>query len=815
MNKKPGCAKERFKPWIISLIILIIVIVGWLIFFGKNWRSRGNVWEDKMVAGKVQLDPPGQAAAPVPAPDNREYSYSAIVQAVKPSVVGISLQGAGQPFLQKWNGTGTQNAPSTPPAPAVPPPWPSKDGEGEAPLVGRPFMPAAWGNTLSMPCPNCGANVSRQQGVPWTSVTCPNCGSGMNCIATGAQPQAWGFNSNIFTMPCPNCGTIVNRRQGIPWASIACPDCGASMFCPRPGLQTPVQAQQNPATAQPQAEQVTKDEYLSCPNCALRINHQPGIPWSGAKCPSCGTTMARVISLQNQVTAPAPAPAQNPWGQPQVWQPSAGTQPQAQVQAPVAQQPQMQPPAENMPNQLQNTAQLGSSSIGSGIIVSQKGYVLTNAHYISGQNTIMVTLFSEQGQKQLAGQVVAVASDRDLAIVKIDPLNLNLSAALIGNSDKVRAGDTVLAFGNPFGLSQTVTSGIVSAIRQSITIEGHQLNNLIQTDAPINQGNSGGPLVNMQGEIVGINTAIYSPGQTHTGLGFAVPMNQAVEVFSAYMDMEQQNAKKVAMQYLNYQQMANTAQPGAGAAAAQPPNPPANPAPSPATPEDAPVWIGINMQILNDIIAEQLKVPVDRGILINEVYANSPAFQAGLQRGDVIIRFDNMRITDETQLRTLLAEKKAGDKLNLSILRGREKMNITVQTYAGAWQQAIQQDLALKKKPSNLLKGAEIETGSAELAGIGIAVITITPEIAFTYKLPENVKGIVATETEGLALKCGIMDGDIILDVNGKPTPDLISFLKVIKRCDLAKGTDFSLMRKGQPVKVVLKETQALLPKGL
>jgi serine protease Do len=404
-------------------------------------------------------------------------------------------------------------------------------------------------------------------------------------------------------------------------------------------------------------------------------------------------------------------------------------------------------------------------------------------------------MFTPNGQKTFPGRVIAQAIDRDLAVVKIEPGNMTLPVAPIGRSSAVRVGDTILAMGNPFGLSQTVTSGIVSAVRGSIAIEGHQLTNLIQTDAPVNQGNSGGPLVNLRGEVIGINTAIYSPIQTHTGLGFAVPIGQAKEVFASYMSSST-SLRQVALNTPGY--------PGARAyaVAALTPTPPS---------EDSPVWLGINIQIMNDVIAEQLKVPVDRGILINQVYQNSPAATAGVQRGDVIIRFDGRRVTDETLIRTLLADKKPGDRIVLSVLRGRKRLNIKFKTVGGAWQ-AKQAALF---GPTDLLQGSEVETGLAELVSVGLAAITITPELTFAYGLPGNSTGIIATETEGLALKCGMKDGDIIRTVNGIQTPDLLSFLKIMKVGNLRKGVLFSVTRKGQPFQVLIKERPRLFAKGL
>ncbi len=541
--------------------------------------------------------------------------------------------------------------------------------------------------------------------------------------------------------------------------------------------------------------------WLNCSRCGPVII--PDLVHRGPVfCPNCGGQITQVPQLQPQAWQQGPSafcpqfPSALPqaWGRTPIFCPGFPTaQPQAWGQGPSAFCPGF-PTAQ--PQALGRTPMPGFKGLGSGVIISSKGHILTNSHLVSGANAVTVTMFTPQGQKTFPGRVIAHAADRDLAVVKINPGNMALPVAQIGRSSTVRVGDTILALGNPFGLSQTVTSGIVSAVRGSIVIEGHQLNNLIQTDAPVNQGNSGGPLVNLRGEVIAINTAIYSPIQTHTGLGFAVPISQAKEVFASYMTATNR-VRQVALSSPGYPNAR------AYAVAAQPP------------PEDSPVWLGINIQIMNDIIAEQLKVPVDRGILINQVYKNSPAAAAGVKRGDVIIRFNGRRVTDETMIRTLLADMKPGDKIVLSILRGRKRLDIKFKTAGGAWQaqQAAQQ--AALFGPTDLLQGSEVETGLAELVSVGLAAITITPEITFAYSLPSTSTGIIATEVEGLSLQCGMKDGDIIKSINNTPTPDLLSFLKIMRSANLRRGLTFSVIRSGRPVQVMIKERSRLFAKGL
>lgn len=164
------------------------------------------------------------------------------------------------------------------------------------------------------------------------------------------------------------------------------------------------------------------------------------------------------------------------------------------------------------------------SSLGSGVIVDPSGYILTNYHVIEGGSSIQVSLFSA-GKKTYAARVIKEDPTRDLAVLKIDSSEPFAFAAL-GNSDLIEVADTVLAIGSPFGLEQTVTKGIISDNKRSLIIEGKEYPDLIQTDAAINRGNSGGPLINVKGEVIGINTAIYAPTGVFTGLGFAIPINQ-------------------------------------------------------------------------------------------------------------------------------------------------------------------------------------------------------------------------------------------------------------------------------------------------
>lgn len=594
------------------------------------------------------------------------------------------------------------------------------------------------------------------------------------------------------------------------------------------------QAEVQAPNAQQKEEEFVRKEYLECPNCRVRINPTPGIPWSGASCPNCKTTMARVIrESPRQGNVPnrgsQGTPVHNPW----IAQNPLGLNfhenpfnvithpPQEQAQAqnksqvngtPVlnpwrAQNPiglnfddnpfNVQPPRGQKQAQTQTGPQVSGQNqagIGAGVIISKKGYILTSYHLVAGQPEVTVTIFTPQGSKTFPGNVEATMAESDLAVVRIITNGtVPLPAASLGDSDTVSVGETVLAFGNPFGLSQTVTSGIVSAKRQSIVVDGQTLHNLIQTDAPINQGNSGGPIVNMRGEIIGINTAIYSPMQTHTGLGFAVPINVAMVSLSQFIDPQKPKGNPAGMQWLSV--------------------PKAYPTGRQAKPnEDSPAWMGVEFQILNDVLAEQLGTPFDSGLLINQVFPNSPAAAAGLKRGDVIYRANGRRINDETQVRTFLADKKPGDTVKFSIFRKGKKMKFEVTLAGGSWQQAAAN---IPLPQSGLLQGSEIEAGTADIVSLGLTVDKITPEVAFAFGLPENSQGVVISAVEGLSMDNGVLEGDVIRSVNGTSTPDLLSFFKALKSSNLAEGVDLGLERRGKELHVFVKDNPAPQTRGV
>lgn len=625
----------------------------------------------------------------------------------------------------------------------------------------------------------------------------------------GAQPfvQAWGPGQgpNGLNANCPTCGTPMRRPPGTPWQSTRCPGCGRAPFCPTAQPQAPAPGIENPysdpavakqqawnpyapaAPAPPPAAQggVQKtEEYLKCPNCGIKIYQSPGIPWAGAMCPSCKTVMAHII----RETAAAPdADKPGAWGQFE----ALGQQ--------------------NLPQFQQQAA--GGSPLGAGVIVSQRGYILTAYHLVANQTDITITMFTAQGPQTFPGVLETASPADDLAILRIAAnVPAGLPVAALGDSDLVHVGDTVLALGNPFGLTQTVTDGIISARRKNIDIDGRIYQNIFQTDAPVNPGNAGGPLANLRGEVIGINTASFAPMQTYTGLGFSIPVNRARAALGAYLD-----APAPAGQPAAFRQLPNCPVPQGFPLALQEPAAPQAPVirkriQSPAPDENSPAWVGVEFQLMNDVLSEQMKVPFDSGILINQVFPNSPAAMCGLERGDIIYQVDGRRINDETRLRLFLADKKPGDVVNLVVFRGGKKIRIDLELAGGAMQQAV---AALAPQGTDLLAGSEIEAGTADIVSLGLTVDKMTPEGAFAYGLPADTKGVLIGGVEGLAMAQGVKEGDVIVSVDGKSTLDLLSLFKALKKCNLREGVDLGLTRQGTPLRVRIVDNPIPVNRGV
>ena len=276
---------------------------------------------------------------------------------------------------------------------------------------------------------------------------------------------------------------------------------------------------------------------------------------------------------------------------------------------------------------LQQPVERETQAMGSGVIVdAAQGYVMTNAHVVENANNIEITT---KDNRQIKAKLIGRDADTDVAVLQI-PTG-NLTAVPIGDSDRLQVGDFVLAIGNPFGLGQTVTSGIVSALgRSNLGIEGYE--DFIQTDASINVGNSGGPLVDLQGRVIGINTAILAPGGGSIGIGFAVPINMARQV----MD-----------QLIRYGEIRRGR-------------------------------IGVAMQELTPDLTQALGTKHTQGAVIARVEPGSPAERAGLRTNDLIVAINGVPMRSGTELRNRVGLSRIGDEVELTVERGGQERNVTV-----------------------------------------------------------------------------------------------------------------------------------------
>ncbi|MGQ0665309.1 MAG: DegQ family serine endoprotease [Pseudomonadota bacterium] len=348
-----------------------------------------------------------------------------------------------------------------------------------------------------------------------------------------------------------------------------------------------------------------------------------------------------------------------------------------------------------------------TQSLGSGFIVDSAGYVVTNNHVIADADEIKVNLHDNT---QLAAKVIGRDPKTDLALLKVEsPRPLN--PIKWGDSDVTRVGDWVVAIGNPFGLGGTVTAGIVSARARDINAGPYD--DFLQTDASINRGNSGGPMFNLAGEVIGVNTAIYSPSGGSVGIGFAVPASLAKPVIDQLRKFGK--AKRG--------------------------------------------WLGVNIQTVTDEIAESLGLDKARGALVARVTEKGPAEAGKIQAGDVVLRFDGREIGDMRRLPRIVAETPIDKQVKVVIWRkGKE---ITLDIKLGELEES-EQVAAVPRggKPNN-------EKPPAAIEALGMSLTQLTPELRERYEVPERTKGVLITKVEdgSTAAERGLRAGDVIVEV--------------------------------------------------
>lgn len=369
-------------------------------------------------------------------------------------------------------------------------------------------------------------------------------------------------------------------------------------------------------------------------------------------------------------------------------------------------------------------------SLGSGVIVSPDGYVLTNNHVVDGADDIKVTLGDKRDFK---ARVIGTDPRTDIAVLKLEAKGLPV--LVFGDSSKVRVGDFALAIGNPFGLNQTVTMGIVSATgRGNLGIEDYE--DFIQTDASINPGNSGGALVNVNGELIGINTAILSGGGGgNQGIGFAIPINMARQVMDQILTQG-----KVIRGYLG-------------------------------------AWI----QPVTPQIAKAFGLSKAQGALLGDVEPAGPAGKSGLQKGDIVLEMDGQPITDTREFRLKIAMMKPGTTVKVRVFHNGTEREVPV---------------VLGALPAKAASG-QSEAGALSAALQGISVDELTPQIARQLGLPPKIQGVVVTSVQpgSAAAEADLRRGDVIQEVNRKPVHSVSEFSNAISL--LGKQNVLLLINRG------------------
>ncbi len=377
---------------------------------------------------------------------------------------------------------------------------------------------------------------------------------------------------------------------------------------------------------------------------------------------------------------------------------------------------------------------------GSGVIVDARGYILTNNHVVEGADEIYVMLPGKK--KELKAEIIGTDPPTDLAVIKID--GNGLPVAKLGNSDDVHVGDWVIAIGNPFGLTQTVTAGIISAVgRANVGIADYE--DFIQTDAAINPGNSGGPLVNLNAEVIGINSAIFTRSGGYQGIGFAIPSNMAKSVMDSL---------------IKHQRVIRG-------------------------------WLGVVIQDITEELAESFGLPNAEGVLVGDVTPNSPAEKGGMERGDVILKYEGREVKDVNDLRNLVARTSVGTEATVDVLRDNKSVQLTI---------------IIGEQPADLFAQRGGGGGpTAPSADYGMTLENLTPEVARRFGFQDETGGVIVMDVMpgGLAETSGLQPGDLIKEVNKDRIANIQEFWQAADASPKDKGL-LLLVKRGKTTRYVL-----------
>jgi Do/DeqQ family serine protease len=404
-----------------------------------------------------------------------------------------------------------------------------------------------------------------------------------------------------------------------------------------------------------------------------------------------------------------------------------------------------------MPMPEQNQRPQIQHGLGSGVVVDAGGTILTNYHVVEGADKITVSM---SDNKNYQAKVVGTDQPSDLAVLKIDATNLPFLN--LGNSDNVRVGDIVLAIGNPLGIGQTVTAGIISAKGRRTGLSDGSYEDFLQTDAPINRGNSGGALVNLNGELIGINSQILSPGGAaggNIGIAFSIPSNMAKSVMEQLL-------------------------------------------------KDGKVrrgMLGINIQNLTEDTAQALDLKEKSGILVSGVKPGSAAEKAGIKRGDIITAINSEKIEDSNVLRNKVAGTLPGTEIQLTVVRDGKELDLTAKL--------DEFNNSDSKKTGRDSGEDEDNSGPASQTGkLGLGLQPVTPQIAKQLGLDSDSEGLAVTDVDpnGPAAEAGIDRGDVILEVNRKAVNSVAELKSALGSAE-GKPVLLLISRKGQTIYLTVK----------
>ena len=369
--------------------------------------------------------------------------------------------------------------------------------------------------------------------------------------------------------------------------------------------------------------------------------------------------------------------------------------------------------------------------LGSGFIIDKAGIIVTNNHVIEGADEITVIMHD---QKEFKAELLGRDPKADLAVLKIDPENTLLTEVLWGDSDKIRVGDWSIAIGNPLGLGGTVTAGIISAISRDIG-NGPYVK-FLQTDASINRGNSGGPLFNIKGEVIGINSAIISQTGGSIGLGFAIPSSSAQKIINQLQEFGRTKRG----------------------------------------------WLGVQITPVSKDIAESLGLPDEKGAFISNINPNGPSKKAGIQEGDVILKFNNSEIIKMTDLPRVVAESDVGSFAIVELWRKNKIIKIEVR---------------LGELPEETYVERKLEEKKAEKA-------IILENLNLSIKSSQNQKGVVVSKSD---INSNLKEGDIITEVNREVITDTLSFINLVNSIELTGRNSLLLkiLREGKSLWVTIQ----------